>query len=91
MRPVLEDGLAGLIRVRQSWRIDMNHHLVPLSRGAGIEFVVQGGFREQGQRVCLLLGRGRAILDRVSRAGGRLRTSGPLVQRLAGRCQRPQE
>jgi hypothetical protein len=40
-RPVLEHGLAWLIRVGQHLGIDVDHHLVPLSRGAGIEPVVQ--------------------------------------------------
>ena len=40
--PVLEDGLAGLIRVRQHRGIDVDHHLVALARGAGIEPVVRG-------------------------------------------------
>jgi hypothetical protein len=37
----LEDGLTGLIRVRQDWRVDVHHHLVPLARSAGIQLVVQ--------------------------------------------------
>jgi len=60
-RPVLEDGLAGLIRIRQYWRIDVHHHLVPLSRGAGIELMMQRRLREQGERVGLLLRHGRRI------------------------------
>jgi hypothetical protein len=91
VRPVLEDRLAGLIRVREHRSIDMDHHLVPLSRGAGIELVVQGRFREQSQRVGLLLGHGRRIRRRVSRTVGCLLTPRPLVQRLAGRFECPQE
>ena len=56
VRAVLEDGLARLIRVRQHRRIDVDHHLVALSRRPGIEPVMEGGFREQGQRIRLLLG-----------------------------------
>jgi TolB-like protein len=43
----------------------MDHHLVPLSRRAGIESVVEGRLREQGQRVRLLLAMvGRSAWDR---------------------------
>ena len=34
----------------------MDHYLVALPRGAGIEAVVQGCLREQGQGIGLLLG-----------------------------------
>ncbi len=69
----------------------MDHHLVPLSRRAGIEPVVEGRLREQGQRVRLLLGHGRGLHGRVSRVGDRLLAASPLIQRLARRLQRPQE
>jgi hypothetical protein len=88
---VLKDGLAGLIRVRQRWRVDMDHHLVSLSRRAGIEPVVEGCFREQSQRIRLLLGHGRRIRGRVNRMVSRLLTPALRVQRLAGRCQCPQK
>jgi hypothetical protein len=84
-RAVLEDGLARLIRVRQYRGVDVNHHLVPLSRRAGIEPVVEGRLREQGQRVRLLLGHGRGVVT------SRLVTALLLVQRLARCGQRPQE
>ena len=61
-RPVLEDGLAGLIGVGEHRGINMNHDLVPLSRGARIEPVVEGRLREQGQRIGLLLGQGGRFL-----------------------------
>ena len=61
MPPVLEDGLAGLIRVRQRRGIDMDHHLVPLSRGSGIELMVERALGEQRQRVRLLLGLARRV------------------------------
>ena len=41
VRPILEDGLAGLIRIGQGLRVDVNDHLVALARRAGIEAVVQ--------------------------------------------------
>ena len=46
VRAPFEDGLAGLIRVRQHRGVDMNHHLVSLSWRAGIDPVVQGRLRE---------------------------------------------
>jgi len=39
---VLEDRLAGLIGVGEDLGTDVDHHLVALARGAGIEAVVQG-------------------------------------------------
>jgi hypothetical protein len=38
-RAVLEHGLARLIRIGQHLGIDVNHHLIALARGAGIEVV----------------------------------------------------
>jgi hypothetical protein len=90
-RAPLEHGLAGLIRIRQHRGIDVDHHLVPLARRAGIELVMERRFREQGQRVRLLLGPGRRVRGRVGRAGGRLLGPASLVQRLARRGQGPQE
>jgi hypothetical protein len=55
VRAVLEDGLPRLIGVRQRRGIDVDHHLVALARGTGIESVVEGRLRKQGQRVRLLL------------------------------------
>ena len=40
-RAVLEDALTGLLRIGQHGGIDVDHHLVALARGAGIE-VAQG-------------------------------------------------
>src|SRR5256886_16811648 len=34
---ILEDGLAGLVGIRESRGIDVDHHLVALCRGAGID------------------------------------------------------
>ena len=87
VRPIFENGLAGLLRIRQHWRIDVDHHLVPFSRRAGIEPVVKRCLREQGQRVRLLLGHRRGVRGWIGRASGCLLTPAPLVQRLAGRCQ----
>jgi len=46
VRAVLEDGLAGLIGIREGRCIEVDHHLVSLSRGAGIDAVVEGRLRE---------------------------------------------
>jgi hypothetical protein len=43
---VLEDGLARLLRIRQHAGVDMDHHLVTLARGAGIELVAEGHLGE---------------------------------------------
>ncbi len=60
-RAVLEHGLPRRIRIGQHLGIDVDHHLVTLARGAGIE-VVKGRLREQGQGIGLLLGqRGRFL------------------------------
>jgi len=49
----------------------VDHHLVALARGTGIEPVVEGGFGEQRQRVGLLLRHGRGLRRRVSRGRDR--------------------
>jgi hypothetical protein len=46
VRAPLEDGLAGLLRVGQRLGVDVDHHLVPLARRAGIEPLMQGRLRE---------------------------------------------
>ncbi|HUF91848.1 MAG TPA: hypothetical protein VMR23_05680 [Candidatus Limnocylindria bacterium] len=79
-RAVLEDRLAGLIRVREHRGIDMDDDLVALARRAGIEPVMQRSFREQRQRIRLLLSDGGAILDADLPA-----------HRLAGGFQRPHD
>ena len=43
----------------------MDHHLVTLARGAGVDPVVEGGLREQGQRISLLLGHRRRVRQNV--------------------------
>mgnify|MGYP003694201453 CR=1 FL=1 len=94
-RPVLEHGLAGLLRIGERRRIDMDHHLVALARRAGIKPVVEGRLREQGQRVGPLLGHRRALGGGIRRgiieARDRPFAPAPLVQRLAGRGQRLHE
>jgi hypothetical protein len=57
--------LARLIGVREDRGVDVDHHLVALGRGPGIEAVVEGGLRKEGQRVGLpirLTRRARAML-----------------------------
>ncbi len=93
VRPVLEDGLAGRVRVRQHRGIDMDNYLVPLSRGAGINSRVEGRLRQQGQGVRLLLGhRGRFRGNvRRERFRGNVGRAPLLVERLTRRVQRLQE
>jgi hypothetical protein len=50
-RAVRKDGLARLIRVCEYWRVDVHHHLVPLTRCTGIDLVMQRRLREQRERV----------------------------------------
>ena len=44
--PIFQHGLAGLLRVRQHRRVDVDHHLVPLARRAGIDPVVERRLRD---------------------------------------------
>ena len=87
MRVILEDGLAGRIRVRQDRGIDVDHHLVAFSRCTGIDAVVERRLRDAGQRVRLLLRHGRRFRGTVLG----VHRARPLVQRLAGRGQRLHE
>jgi hypothetical protein len=87
----LEDGLTGLIRIRQHRSIDVDHDLVSLSRRAGIQPMVQGRFREQRERIRPLLRHGRRLRGRVRRAVGGPLAPALLVQRLAGCSQCSQE
>jgi hypothetical protein len=84
MNLALEDGLAGRVRVRQHRGIHMDDHLVPLSRGAGIDAVVEGRLGEQREGVSLLLGHGGRFRGNVGRAP-------LLIERLASRSQRLHE
>src|SRR5205823_12461773 len=45
-RAVLEDRLAGLIGVGEDFGVHVDHHLVTLARGAGVDPAVEGGLRE---------------------------------------------
>ena len=58
--------MAGLIRVRQHRGVDVDHNLVPLAGGAGIEFVMEGRLGQERQRVRLMLGQARGVgLDKA--------------------------
>ena len=46
MGTLLEDGLAGLIGIREDRGIDVDDNLISLSRSPGIDAVVQGRLRE---------------------------------------------
>src|SRR5436190_18627126 len=83
-RAVLEDRLTGLIGVGEDFGVDVDHHLVSLCRCAGIDTVVEGGLREQGQRIRLLLGHRRRVRRNVYRAGARVLSVRLLIQGLAG-------
>ena len=87
---VLEDRLAGLIGVGQHRSIDVDHHLVALTGGAGIKPLVERRLRDQSQGIRLLLGRARGIRGWVT-WNGRLFAAGPLVERLARRGERLRE
>ena len=79
--PSSKTDWAGSLRVRQHRRIDVDHDLVALARGARVDAVMKRRLRQQRQRVGLLLGHGQRIALRLPLA--RL-----LVQRLASRGQR---
>ncbi len=86
-RAAIEHGLARLIRIGQHLGIDVDHHLIALARGAGIE-VVKGRLREQGQGIGLLLGQRGRFRGNASRVCCSLISHpSPLVQGLAGRGQ----
>jgi hypothetical protein len=55
VRPILEDGLAGCVGIRQHGRVDMDHDLVALARRAWIDTAVERRFGDEGERVRLLL------------------------------------
>jgi len=64
-RAALEHGLARSIGIRQHLRVDVDHHLVALARGAGIDAVMQRRLREEAERVRLLLRHGRRFRGNV--------------------------
>jgi hypothetical protein len=78
----LEDGLARRLGVRQDLGIDVDHDLVALPRGAGIEALVQGRLGQQRQGVGLLLLHRR-------RVGLGILVAPALIQGLAGRVLSP--
>ena len=69
----------------------MDHHLVTLARGAGVDPMVEGGLREQGQRISLLLDHRRRSPRNVHLAGVRVLPVSLLIQGLAGGGQRLHE
>ncbi len=89
--PFLESRLARLFWIRQHGRVHVDHHPVPLRRGAGIEALVQRRLREQSERIRLLLRSGWRVRGRVGRGGSRIGAPGPLIQRFTGRVERPHE
>ena len=56
-----------LIGVRQDWAIDVDDDLVALSWSPGVDVMVKGRLRKQGQGVRLLLGHGRRFRGNASR------------------------
>jgi hypothetical protein len=83
--------LAGLLWIRQHGGVHVDHHLVPLARGPGIELVMQRGLGQQRQRVRLLLRPGRGLRGRVGERQRGLGDAALLVQGLARRVEGPQE
>ncbi len=83
-RAVLEDRLTGLIGVFEDLGVDVDHYLIALARGAGVDAVVESSLREQGQRVCLLLNHRRRVALRLPSAS-------LLMEGLAGGGQRLHE
>jgi hypothetical protein len=77
--PFIQHGLAGLLRIREDCGVHVDHHLIPLTRGARVELVMQRRLCQQGQRVGLLLWPGRNLLGRVSGRQDDLVGAAPLV------------
>lgn len=84
---LFQHGLAGSRRVRQHRGVDMDYHLIPLTRRARIELGMECRLRQQGQRIGLLLSTGRGL----GRGFGARRNTCPLIQRFPGRVERPLE
>jgi hypothetical protein len=61
---VFELRLPELAGVGQDGGVDVDHHLVALPRGAGIDAVVERGLGEQRERVGLLLRHRRRVFSR---------------------------
>jgi hypothetical protein len=62
VRTVLQNRLAGRVRIRHDRGIDVDHDLISLARSAGIDAMVERRFRKERQRVGLLLGPGGWIV-----------------------------
>jgi hypothetical protein len=86
---VLQDGLAGCVGVGEHGRVDVNHDLIALARGSGIDAVMECRFREERERVRLLLFEGKRFRGNVTCVGEGLTLL--LIQGLAGCGQRLQE
>ena len=54
-RPVFEDGLARVVGVGEDPSVDVNDHLVPLARCAGVDPVMERRLSEKRQGIGLLL------------------------------------
>jgi hypothetical protein len=66
-RAVFEDRLTRRINIGQYRRVDVDDHLITLARRAGVEIVMQGRLREQGQCIGLLLRHHRRFRGNVER------------------------
>ena len=64
---VFEDRLTRRIKIRQNRRVDVDDHLITLARRTGVETVMQGRLREQGQCIGLLLRHHRRFRGNVDR------------------------
>ena len=85
---MLERRLAGRIGVLQHGCIDVDDHLVALTRRARIHRVMKRRLGDQAQRVRLLLGHGRRLHRHVGRKRFRGNVFRFSIQRLARRGQR---
>lgn len=91
MRAVLKHRLSRLCRVGQHIRVDMDHHLIPLTRGTRIEGVMQRRLRDKDQRIRMLLSDRRRLRNRHCRFRWRL-AARLLIESLPPGLQRaPQE
>jgi hypothetical protein len=88
---VLEHRLARRLGVGQHRGIDVDDDLVLVSRDAGIGSTVERRFRHERERVRLQLGHRRRFRGNVLNHGVAGRLARPLIQRLPGRVQRPEE
>jgi hypothetical protein len=92
VRPVLEGRLARRVRIGQDRSVDVDHDLVALACGAGVDAVVERGFGDEGEGVGPLLGHDRRFGDDVGgRFRGNVRGVSLLIQPLARRLERSQQ